>query len=54
VALGWLPNGQALVHFRPLGCSSSGRRGVYAVSLAGSRRLVARTTRFAQYLMWGG
>ena len=54
VALGWLPSGEALVHFRPVGCSGSGRNGIHAVPLRGKPRLVLRTPRFAQYLMWGG
>ena len=53
-ALGWLPSGQALVHFRPLGCAGSGRNGIYAVPRRGEPRLVLRTARFAQYAMWGG
>jgi hypothetical protein len=54
VALGWLPTGEAVVHFRPLGCTSSPRNGIYAMPRAGRPRLVLRTPRFAQYLMWGG
>ncbi|OLD99622.1 MAG: hypothetical protein AUG91_06340 [Actinobacteria bacterium 13_1_20CM_4_69_9] len=54
VALGWLPTGEAVVHFRPLGCVGSGRRGIYAVPRKGKPRLLLRTARFAQYLMWGG
>jgi hypothetical protein len=54
VALGWLPTGEAVVQFRPLGCAGSGRRGIYAVPVSGMPRLVLRTPRFAQYLMWGG
>jgi hypothetical protein len=54
VALGWLPSGEALVHFRPLGCAGSGRSGIYAIARNGRARLVLRTKRFAQYLMWGG
>jgi hypothetical protein len=54
VALGWLPRGEALVHFRPLGCAGSGRSGIYAVARSGKARLVLRTKRFSQYLMWGG
>ena len=54
VALGWLPTGEAVVHFRPLGCVGSGRRGIYAVPRNGKPRLLLRTARFAQFLMWGG
>jgi len=54
VALGWLPSGEAVVHFRPLGCVGSGRRGIYAVPRSGRPRLLLRTAPFAQYLMWGG
>ena len=54
VALGWLPTGEAVVHFRPVGCAVSGRSGIYAtVGTRKMRRLIS-TPRFAQYLMWGG
>jgi hypothetical protein len=53
VALGWLGR-EAVVHFRPLGCAGSGRSGIYAVPVRGKPRLLLRTPRFAQYLMWGG
>jgi hypothetical protein len=54
VALGWLGTGEAVVHFRPLGCSSAPRSGIYAVPRTGRPRLILRTPRLAQYLMWGG
>jgi hypothetical protein len=54
VALGWLPGGEALVHFRPVGCTTGGRNGIYALPVGGNPRLVLRTPRFAQYGMWGG
>jgi len=55
VALGWLPSGEALIHYPsgPCGGSQVGR-GIYAVPQKGSPRLIRRTPRFAQYLMWGG
>jgi hypothetical protein len=54
VALGWLPTGEAVVHFRPLGCAGSGRSGIYAAVNTKKLRRLLRTPRFAQYLMWGG
>ncbi len=54
VALGWLPSGDALVHFRAGGCGGSGRAGIYAVPRNGKPRLMLGTPRFAQYAMWGG
>jgi hypothetical protein len=54
LALGWLPTGEAVVHFRPLGCAGSGRSGIYAAVSTRKMRLLLRTPRFAQYLMWGG
>ncbi len=54
VALGWLPSGEALVHYREGGCGGSGRAGIYAVPRSGKPRLIRRTARFAQYAMWGG
>jgi hypothetical protein len=54
VALGWLPSGEAVVHFRAVGCASSPRNGIYAMPREGKPRLLLRTVRFAQYLMWGG
>lgn len=56
VALGWLANGGALVHF-PMGggCGPTVRvPGIYAVSLNGRRRLLLRTRQPAGYAMWGG
>jgi hypothetical protein len=55
VALGWLPNGDALIHFPNGSCGGSIHvRGIYAVSSTGKLRLILRTRRFAQYAMWGG
>jgi len=55
VALGWLPGGEALIHFPNGPCGgSSHARGIYAVPRRGKRRLIRRTPRFAQYAMWGG
>jgi hypothetical protein len=55
-ALGWLPNGEALIHYPNGLCAGDPHRGrgVYAVARTGKPRLVLRTPRFAQYLMWGG
>jgi hypothetical protein len=53
-ALGWLPSGEALVHFEQGVCGAQARSGVYVVPLAGRPRLVLRTKRFSQYAMWGG
>jgi hypothetical protein len=54
VALGWLPSGEAIVHFRAVGCAGSGRNGIYAIARSGASRLILRTPRLAQYAMWGG
>ncbi len=55
VALGWLSDGAALIHFPKGPCGSSNhRRGIYSVPLRGRPRLILRTPRFAQYWMWGG
>jgi hypothetical protein len=55
VALGWRPDGAALIHFPNGPCGGSIHvRGIYAVPLLGKPRLLLRTPRFAQYLMWGG
>jgi hypothetical protein len=56
VALGWLPGSRALIHFRTSGCAGwSAVPGIYAVpTRRGEPRLVLRTPRLAQYLMWGG
>ena len=55
-ALGWLPSGDALIHFPNGPCAGDSKavRGIYAVPRVGKLRLVLRTTRFAQYKMWGG
>jgi hypothetical protein len=55
VALGWLPDGSALVHFPKGACGGTFRLpGIYAVPLTGAPRLILRTPYFASYLMWGG
>jgi hypothetical protein len=56
VALGWLPSGEALIHFPngPCGGDSPHARGIYAVPRTGKLRLLLRTPRFSQYAMWGG
>lgn len=55
-ALGFLPDGSALIHFPngPCGGGSIQVRGIYAVPPNAEARLVLRTPRFAQYGMWGG
>jgi hypothetical protein len=56
VALGWLPGGEALIHFPNGPCAGDSHpvRGIYAVPRSGKPRLILRTRRFAQYGMWGG
>lgn len=56
VALGWLPSGEAVVHFPNGPCAGSSRRvrGIYAATSARKMRMLLRTKRFAQYAMWGG
>ncbi len=55
VALGWLPNGKAVIHFTNGACGGSFRLpGIYAVPRAGKAQLLLRTSRFASYWMWGG
>lgn len=55
VALGWLPSGAAVIQFPNGPCGGSiHERGIYAVPRRGQPRLIVRTPRFAQYLMWGG
>jgi hypothetical protein len=55
VALGWLPGGSAVVHFPQEACGGAFRTpGIYAVPRTGAPRLLLRTPRFAQYMMWGG
>jgi hypothetical protein len=54
-ALGWLPDGAALIHFPKGPCGGTiHMRGIDAVPRIGKPRLVFRTPRFAQYQMWGG
>lgn len=55
VALGWLPDESAVVHFPKGACGGTFRvPGIYAVPLSGAPRLILRTPHFASYLMWGG
>ncbi len=55
VALGWLPNGDAVIHFPEGACGGTFRTpGVYAVPRAGKPHLLLGTPRFASYWMWGG
>jgi hypothetical protein len=55
VALGWLPGGDAVVHFSKAGCGSGHRQpGIYAVPRTGKPRLLLRTPKFERYWMWGG
>jgi hypothetical protein len=54
-ALGWLPNGGAIVHFLKGGCARGHRRpGIYAVPRRGNPILLRGTPRLALYAMWGG
>jgi hypothetical protein len=54
-ALGWLPNGNAVVHFPKGACGTTFRTpGIYSVPRAGKPSLLLRTARFALYSMWGG
>ena len=55
MALGWLPNGSAVVHFPKAACGGSYHRaGIYAVPRRGQPTLLVRTPRFEYYWMWGG
>jgi hypothetical protein len=55
VALGWLPNGRAVIHFPNGACGGSfDTPGIYAVPRSGEPALLLRTPRFASYWMWGG
>jgi hypothetical protein len=55
VALGWLPDGSAVIHFPKGACGGTFHLpGVYAVSRAGTPRLLRPTPRFASVWMWGG
>jgi hypothetical protein len=55
VALGWLPNGSAVIHFPKGACGGSFHTpGIYAVPRTGASRLLHRTPRFESYWMWGG
>jgi hypothetical protein len=55
VALGWLPDGTAVIHFPNGACGGSFRTpGIYAVPRTGTPRLLLRTPRFDSYWMWGG
>jgi len=55
VALGWLPNRNAVVHFPKGACGSTFRTpGIYAVPRTGKPSLLRRTPRFGSFAMWGG
>lgn len=56
VALGWLPNGNAVIHFPKGACGGAFRvPGIYDVPRAGKPKLLRRTpSRAASYWMWGG
>ena len=56
VALGWLPTGEAVIHFPNGPCAGDSRpvRGIYGAVSTFKMQLMLRTRRFAQYLMWGG
>ena len=56
MALGWLPNGSAVVHYPNGACGGAHRvPGIYAVSLSGKSTLLVRTARRMDYFwMWGG
>jgi hypothetical protein len=55
-ALGWLPGGEALIHFPNGPCAGASKavRGIYVVPGTSKPRLILRTARFARYAMWGG
>lgn len=54
-ALGWLPNGSAVIHFPKGACGGSLQRpGIYEVPRSGKPRLFFTTSRFVLYSMWGG
>jgi hypothetical protein len=56
VPLGFVAGGAALIHFPNGPCAGDSKavRGIYSVPLHAKARLVLRTSRFAQYAMWGG
>jgi hypothetical protein len=55
MALGWLSNGSAVVHFPKGACGGTFQRpGIYSVPRAGRPSLLFGTPRFAFYGMWGG
>jgi hypothetical protein len=54
-ALGWLPNGSAVIHFPKGACGRTLRRpGIYSVPRRGTPSLLLSTPRNANYAMWGG
>ena len=55
MALGWLPNGNAVIHFPKGTCGRGFRRpGIYSVPPGGKPSLLLSTPRYALYSMWGG
>jgi hypothetical protein len=55
MALGWLPNGNAVIHFPKGACGRAFRRpGIYSVPSGGKPTLLLGTPRYALYSMWGG
>jgi len=55
-ALGWLRTGEAVIQFPNGPCAGgwSPAPGIYGAQTTRKTRLLLRTKRFAQYLMWGG
>jgi hypothetical protein len=54
-ALGWLPNGSAVIHFPQGACGGTHRvPGVYVVPRSGKPRLVIKVSGFGRVAMWGG
>jgi hypothetical protein len=55
MALGWLPNGSAIIHFPKGACGRVHRRpGIYSVPGRGPASMLLGTARNASYAMWGG
>ena len=54
-ALGWLPNGSAMIHFPKGACGGTFRRpGIYSIPSGGKPTLLFSTPHYALYGMWGG